>query len=142
MVDPSSEFVRQFPPAAYRRLSNFRFAIRKYLHFSEQAARESGFEPQQYQLLLTVKGLPENVPPTITALSDRLCLRHHSTVELVNRMVNRGMIERRSSDEDRRQALIALTADGEQALEQLCILHWQEMQKLAPALISSLREIV
>ena len=70
-------------PAAYQRLAEFRSRIRQFLHFSEEAARATGIEPQQHQLLLAIKGLPEGTRPTVTALSSRLCLRHHSTVELV-----------------------------------------------------------
>ncbi len=131
-----------FPNSAYRQLADLRCAIREFLHFSEQAARENGFEPQQHQLLLAVKGLPPGVRPTITALSARLCLKHHSTVELINRMAERGVVTRRHSAEDRREALIELTPAGEEALEKLSILHWQELQKQAPALSHALNAIV
>jgi DNA-binding MarR family transcriptional regulator len=132
----------EFPVSAYRQLAEFRFAIRRFLHFSEQAAREHGFEPQQHQLLLAVKGLPEGIRPTITALSARLCLKHHSTVELIDRMVERGVVARRASEEDKREALIELTRAGEQALKKLSILHWQELQKQEPALSEALQAIV
>ena len=132
----------EFSTSDYRRLADFRCAIRQFLHFSEEAARKNGFEPQQHQLLLAVKGLPEGVRPTITALSSRLYLKHHSTVELINRMVDRGFVVRRASDEDRREALIDLTPQGEEALRELSILHWQELQKREPALSETLQVIV
>ncbi len=135
-VDP------EFSLSDYRRLANFRCAIRQFLHFSEEAARENGFEPQQHQLLLAVKGLPAGVRPTITALSSRLCLKHHSTVELINRMVDRGFVVRRASDEDRRETLVDLTPRGEEALRELSILHWQELQKQESALSETLQSIV
>ena len=75
--------------AGFRRLAEVRHRIRQFLHFSEEAARSKGIEPQQHQLLLAVKGLPKGTRPTITALSQQLCLRHHSTVELVNRLVDK-----------------------------------------------------
>jgi DNA-binding MarR family transcriptional regulator len=132
----------EFSISNYRRLADFRCAIRQFLHFSEDAARKNGFEPQQHQLLLAVKGLPQGVRPTITALSARLCLKHHSTVELINRMVDRGFVVRRSSDEDRREALIDLTPRGEKALRDLSILHWQELQREESALSETLQLIV
>src|SRR5215472_13220733 len=68
--------------AGYRQLAEFRYRIRQFLHFSEEAARACRIEPQQHQLLLAIKGLPKGTRPTVTRLSNRLCLRHHSTVEL------------------------------------------------------------
>ncbi len=132
----------RFSHSAYQQLAEFRFRIRQFLHFSEEAAREKGLEPQQHQLLLAVKGLAPGTRPTIVALASRLCLRHHSTVELVNRMAARGLVMRRHDDKDRREALIELTDAGEEMLEKLSILHWQELQKQAPVLTEALKEIV
>lgn len=126
----------------YRNIAEFRYRIRQFLHFSEDAARTYGIEPQQHQLLLAIKGLPEGTRPTITAVSGRLCLRHHSTVELANRLVARGAISRRHSDEDGREVLLELTPAGEQILRDLHVLHWQELQSSGPALAESLRTIV
>ena len=137
---PSSS--SDFPLAAYRQLAELRYSIRQFLHFSEQAARDNGFEPQQHQLLLTVKGLPPGLRPTITVISGRLGLRHHSTVELINRMVERGVVTRRHSEPDRREALIELTCAGEELLRKLSILHWDELKKQAPALSDALQAIV
>jgi DNA-binding MarR family transcriptional regulator len=101
-----------------------------------------GIEPQQHQLLLAIKGLPKGTRPTITAVSSRLCLRHHSTVELANRLVARGAISRRQSDEDAREILLELTSYGEQILRELHLLHWQELQTAGPSLVESLCAIV
>ncbi len=131
-----------FPLTAYRQLAELRYAIRQFLHFSEQAARDNGFEPQQHQLLLAVKGLPPTLRPTITVISARLGLRHHSTVELIDRMVERGVVTRRHSEPDRREALIELTRAGEEVLRKLSILHWEELRKQAPALAAALQAIV
>ncbi len=128
--------------AAYQQLAEFRYRIRSFVHFSEQAVRSAGIEPQQHQLLLAVKGLPESTRPTVTALSHRLCLKHHSTVELINRLEQRGAVVRRHSHQDRREVLIELTPLGEAILEKLSVLHWQEVQSLAPALSSALETIV
>jgi DNA-binding MarR family transcriptional regulator len=128
--------------AQYRQIAEFRHRIRQFLHFSEEVARRNDIEPQQHQLLLAIKGLPEGTRPTITALSSRLCLRHHSTVELVNRLVARGTVSRRHSDEDGREVLLELTPQGEQILRRLSVLHWQELQAAGPALSDSLSAIV
>src|SRR5689334_24912655 len=89
----------------FQQLAEFRYRIRQFLHFSEEAARVSGIEPQQHQLLLAIKGLPEGTRPTVTALSSRLCLRHHSTVELIDRLVEHDAVARRHSEQDRREVL-------------------------------------
>jgi DNA-binding MarR family transcriptional regulator len=128
--------------AGYRKLAEFRYRIRQFLHFSEEAARLAGIEPQQHQLLLAIKGLPDSTRPTVTAISSRLCLRHHSTVELINRLVERGAVKRRHSEEDRREVLIELTPHGEQLLRMLSVLHWEELQNSGPALSEALQAVV
>lgn len=126
----------------YRKLAEFRCRIRQFLHFSEEAARLIGIEPQQHQLLLAIKGLPEGTRPTVTALSSRLCLRHHSAVELINRLVERGAVIRRHSQEDRREVLVELTPHGDHLLRKLSVLHWEELQNSGPALSEALQAIV
>jgi len=128
--------------AGYRRLSEFRYRIRQFLHSSEEAARSKGIEPQQHQVLLAVKGLPEGTRPNVTTLSQRLCLRHHSTVELLDRLVEHGAVTRRHSDEDRREVLIELTPHGEELLHQLSVLLWQELKVSGPALSESLSAVL
>jgi DNA-binding MarR family transcriptional regulator len=128
--------------ADYRKLSEFRYRIRQFLHFSEEAARLNGIEPQQHQVLLAIKGLPEGTRPTVTAISSRLWLRHHSTVELINRLVERGAVKRRQSEEDRREVLVELTPHGEQLLRTLSVLHWEELQNFGPALSEALRAVL
>lgn len=127
--------------AELRRLAEFRHHIRRFLHFSEEAAREKGIEPQQHQLMLAIKGLPPDMRPTLTALSHRLCLRHHSTVELVNRLVDRGAARRKPAADDRREMLVELTAHGEHLLQELSVEHVEELQKSGPALSKALRAV-
>ena len=124
--------------AGYRQLAEFRCRIREFLHFSEEAARSKGIKPQQHQLLLAIKGLPEGIRPTVNILSQRLCLRHHSTVELVDRLVEHGAVRRRHSDQDRREVLVELTPHGEDLLRQLSVLHWEELRSSGPALSEAL----
>ena len=127
---------------SYRQLAELRFCIRQYLQFSEQVARSAGIEPQQHQLMLTIKGLPESSIPTVSALANRLCLRHHSTVELINRLVERGAALRKPSELDRRQVLVELTPLGEELLEKLTAEHQKELEVYAPTLLERVNDIV
>jgi len=128
--------------AVYRQLAEFRYRIRRFLHFSEEIARSKGIEPQQHQLMLAIKGLAEDARPNLNTLSERLCLRHHSTVELVDRLEKQGAVTRRPSDRDGREVLIELTAHGEELLRQLSALIWQELMVTGPALAASLRVVL
>jgi DNA-binding MarR family transcriptional regulator len=122
-----------------RALAEFRYQIRRFLRFSEAAARAVGLEPQQHQLLLAVRGLPKEIPASIGELAERLQIQHHSTVELVDRMVKHGYVQRRRDQADRRQVLLQLTAKGEKILRELAGQHADELKILGPALIISLR---
>jgi DNA-binding MarR family transcriptional regulator len=124
--------------AGYRQLAEFRYRIRQFLHFSEEAARACHIEPQQHQLLLALKGLPWGARPTVTTLSQRLCIRHHSTVELIDRLVEQGAVTRRQCDQDHREVLIDLTSFGEELLHRLSGLLLQELRVTGPALAVSL----
>jgi DNA-binding MarR family transcriptional regulator len=126
----------------YRALAELRYQIRLFLHFSEQAVRSVGLNPHQHQLLLAIKGLPQNLRPTIRELSKRLQIRHHSTVELVDRLAHNGYVRRQRGGEDRREVLLLLTVKGERVLNELSLHHWTELRKAGPALISSLRAIM
>ncbi|MBV9085288.1 MAG: MarR family transcriptional regulator [Acidobacteriaceae bacterium] len=128
--------------AHYRRLAEFRYRIRQFLHFSEEVARIHGVEPQQHQLMLAIKGLPPGTRPTVRAISSRLCLRHNSTVELINRLAARGALVRRPSDEDRREVLVELTEYGEELLKRLSVVHWEELQTSGPALTEALQAVI
>jgi DNA-binding MarR family transcriptional regulator len=134
--------VKRLSLPEYRHISEFRYQIRQFLHFSEQAARENGIDPQQHQLLLAIKGLPESARPTIGTVAERLCIRHHSAVELVNRGVAQGSVVKQQGSADAREVLLSLTPQGEQILQKLSVLHWQELQKSGPALSTALRGIV
>jgi DNA-binding MarR family transcriptional regulator len=126
----------------YRRLSNFRFEIRKFLSFSEHAARGAGIEPQQHQLLLSVKGLPEELRPTIGVLADRLCVQHHTAVALVDKLEQRELVRRERSDVDRREVHVLLTAAGAALLRRLSALHKAQLRKVAPQMVEALTAIL
>ncbi len=128
--------------ADYRALHAFRYAIRQFLHFSEEAARAAGIEPQQHQLLLAIKGMPPGIEPDLAALAGRLQLRHHSVVELVDRLVALGLVERTRSEHDRRQVIVRITPPGEEVIHQLSVHHRRQLQSAGPALVRSLEEII
>lgn len=138
----SGELDAGISEVGFRRLAEFRHRIRQFLHFSEDAARSRGIEPQQHQLLLAIKGLPPGTRPTIHALAEQLCLRHHSTVELVDRLAQQGAVSRRQSHEDHREVLVELTPHGEALLRRLSILHWAELRISGPALCESLGNVL
>ncbi len=124
--------------ADYRALAEFRYQIRRFLHFSDQAARAAGLEPQQHQLLLALKGLPEGTRPTIGELAERLQIQHHSAVELVDRLVERGLAERSRAAADRRQVLVQPTPQGAEILAELSRHHRAELRSLGPVLVRTL----
>lgn len=126
----------------FQAMAELRYQIRRFLRFSEKAAREAGIEPQQHQLLLTVRGLPERLKPTVGVLAERMQLQHHSTVELIDRLVDRGFLCRLRATDDRRQVLVKLTHDGEQFLEKLAIHHLQEWQSAGPTFVRLLQAII
>jgi len=103
----------------YSALAELRHLIRRFVQEGDAAARQAGLEPQQYLLLLAIRGLPPGQEASIRALAERLSLRHHSTVELIDRMEARGYVKRMRGREDRRQVLISLQPRGEKLLERV-----------------------
>jgi DNA-binding MarR family transcriptional regulator len=126
----------------YATLADLRYQIRRFLRMREVAARSAGVEPQQYLLLLQVKGLEGRQAATIGALAERLQLRHHSVVQLVNRLAARGMVERRRDGRDHREVVVALRPAGEIVLARLARYSVDEIVAEGPALVSSLRRLV
>ena len=128
--------------AAYQKLAEFLYQIRHFLHIAEDAARAHGIGPQQRQLMLAIKGLPEGERPAITTLASKLCLKHHSVVELVNRLAERGVIARRRSTEDRPEVVVEMTPLGDEILGKLAGAHLQELNMSCPELCRILQAIV
>jgi len=124
-------------PSQFAALADFRYQIRKFLHFSEQVARASGLEPQQHQLLLALRGSGQ-VSPTIGYLAERLQIRHNSAVELIDRMSERGWVRRVPSRDDGRCVTVELTRSGEAMLGKLSVEHLRELQQTGPALVVAL----
>jgi len=129
-------------PRDFECLAEFRHQIRRFLRFSERAARDAGLEPRQHQLLLAVKGLPLNVRPRIAEVAERLQIHHHSAVELVNRLEARGFIRRERGSEDRREVMLQLTPKGERVLRELSLHHREELRSQGPALLEILQQLV
>jgi len=128
--------------SSYRALAEFRHQIRLFLHFSDEAARQAGIEPQQHQLLLAIKGIPIGTQPTIGRIAERLQIRHHSAVELVNRLTDHGAIVRETNPDDGREVRLRLTRDGERLLRKLSIAHHNELEKAGPALRDALNAVL
>ena len=128
--------------ADYRALASFRHEIRKFIAFSEQAARDAGIEPQQHQLLLAVRGLPEGMRPTIGAVAERLCVQHHTAVALVDKLEARGLIQRERSEDDRREVLLRTTRDGEALLRTLSTLHRLQLETVGPNMVRALERVL
>jgi len=126
----------------FKSMAELRYQIRRFLRFSENAAREAGIEPQQHQLLLAVRGLPEGLKPTVGVLAERMQLQHHSAVELIDRLVDRGFLCRLRATDDRRQVLLKLTHDGEEFLKTLSIHHLQELQSAGPRFVKILQGLI
>jgi DNA-binding MarR family transcriptional regulator len=126
----------------YKSMAELRYQIRRFLRFSEKAARQAGIEPQQHQLLLAVRGLPDGLKPTIGVLAERMQLQHHSTVGLIDRLVERGFLIRLRSTDDRRHVLVKLTRDGEEFLQTLSLHHLQELQSAGPTFVKVLQSLI
>lgn len=122
-------------------LAEFRYEIRRFLQFSEEAAAAAGLQPQQHQLLLQIAGAPEGTPVTIRYIADVMSLRHHSVVELSKRCEAAGLVRRTHDLIDRRCVVLKLTAQGDQALRQLSEMHARQLRDQAPSLIQALTRI-
>jgi DNA-binding MarR family transcriptional regulator len=129
-------------PPDFKAMAELRYQIRRFLRFSENAARGAGIEPQQHQLLLAVRGLPDDLKPTVGVLAERMQLQHHSTVELIDRLTDRGFLIRLRSTDDRRQVLVKLTGDGEEFLKRLSLHHLQELQSAGPRFVKVLQGLI
>jgi DNA-binding MarR family transcriptional regulator len=123
----------------YRALADFRFHIRQYLDFSDRAARDAGIEPKQYQLLLAIRGMPEDVKRTVGELANQLRIRHHSAVELVNRAERNNLVERARTGT---QVFVSLTYKGHKVLQQAVEERLHELRIVGPALVNTLRTLV
>ena len=123
----------------YHALAQFRFQLRRFLSFSETAARDAGLTPQQHQALLAIKGFSSAEPLSVGELAEFLLVRHHTAVELVDRMTRLRLLERIADEDDSRRILVKLTKKGEQKLRMLSKIHLQELQTASVALTKILQ---
>ena len=124
----------------YEGLAGFRFALRRFLAFSEAVTSAAGVTSQQYQALLVIK-IGSGGATMIKDLADQMLLKHHGAVQLIDRLVRAGLAERRHSPTDGRSVLVAMTAKGEKLLEQLASAHIKELLKQEPLLAESLSQL-
>lgn len=118
----------------YESLSEFRYLLRRFLEFSQSAARAVGLTAQQHQALLAIKGSPPHQLMVIGDLAERLQIRHHSAAELVNRLSDAGLIVRDHDINDRRRVVVSLTAKAERLLVDLSSAHLDELRRVGPML--------
>lgn len=130
-----------FSKNEYEILAEFRYALSQYLRFSKDAIEKAGITLQQHQAMLFIIGFPGKEQVTIGELAERLQIRHHSAVGLVNRLEEQGLVERHQNSDDRRQVLIGLTPRGVKVLKSLASLHRQELRQLGPQLCVMLEQI-
>jgi DNA-binding MarR family transcriptional regulator len=129
---------RRLNEQEYRLLSEFRYQLRSFLEFSEAAAARAGLTPRQHQALLAIKGAPVGAVPSVGYLAERLRIRHHSAVELVDRLAEAGLITREPDAEDRRRVRLKLTEIAEARLAKLSASHLTELSRLRPVLLELL----
>ncbi len=133
-ISPAPARIAPLSKADYERLAEIRNLLRRFAAFSEEAARRAGLTTHHHQALLAIKGFPGKESLTVGELAERLGVRHHSVVGLVDRLVSRGLVRRRTSLQDRRQVLIELTSKAEALLVDLSLAHRDELKRLAPLL--------
>ncbi len=132
MTDPGRQ--RDFAKQSYEALADFRYALRRFLAFSEQAAAVAGLTPQQYQALLAIKGAREQDTLAIGDIAERLMVRHHTAVELVDRLQRNGFVARRRDKSDARRVTVKLSAKAERTMNGLAAAHLQELKGIRPVL--------
>jgi DNA-binding MarR family transcriptional regulator len=126
----------------YHALSQLRYLIRRFLQEGDATARMAGLEPQQYLLLLAIRGLGPRQETSIRTIAERLALRHHSTVELIDRMEAHGFVKRTRGREDRRQVLVSLQPRGEKLLEKVVAQRIVELRSHGHALVESIGKLL
>jgi len=129
------------PLEAYRTLADFRYAIRQYLRFSEEAAKKEGLTPRQYQAILAIKAAEDQEPLGVGDLARVLFLHPHSAVGLIDRLETAGLVSRKSMASDRRRVLLELTQRGASVLEKLVITHRRELRRVSPIFLGVIEEI-
>jgi DNA-binding MarR family transcriptional regulator len=139
MVTKKRPIRKRMSKTDYERLSAFRYALRKFLKFSEEAAEAAGLTARQHQALLAIKGFPGRDHITNGELAERLKIQHQSAVGLVNRLEEKVMVARVAGDADGRESYVRVTRSGEAVLERLAAAHKTELKRIGPELASILQ---
>jgi DNA-binding MarR family transcriptional regulator len=126
----------------YLALAELRYRIRKFVHEGDAVATAAGLEPQQYLLLLMIRGIPEGQEATVSNLAERLVLKHHSVVELIDRLETHGYVRRNRSREDRRSVLVSLLPRGEKMLEEVAQHRISELRATGAALVNAISSLL
>jgi DNA-binding MarR family transcriptional regulator len=113
----------------YENLAEFRYQLRKFLHFSDSEAKKCGITPQQHQLLLSIMGYPGRDRATPGELAERLQITHHACVGLIDRTEKLGLVSRKQNPDDGRSVLIVVTEKGMEILEKLSAIHLSEIER-------------
>lgn len=138
----ASELTSELDVAHLKRLAEFRFQLRRFLHVSQGAAEQMGLRHQQYQLLQCVGGMPDAMAPTIANVAARMFLKHNSAVELVDRTIEQKLLRRLDDAADHRRILLSMTPLGERILASLAVFHTRELEQLGPELVRALDHIL
>ncbi|MBD0369914.1 MAG: MarR family transcriptional regulator [Pyrinomonadaceae bacterium] len=141
MVAKSANSKKRLTKREYESLSSLRYALRRFLKFSEEAAQAVGLTPNQHQALLAIKGYPGREHVTNGELAERLHIKHHSAVGLINRLEAQGLIVRNQSESDRREVYVTLTKRGAELLERLAAAHKEELRRVASQLSTILEDL-
>jgi len=132
----------QLRPNEYEALAELRYLGRKFLRFSKELLRfTAGLNPEQYEALLAVKASSSSNGITISELSERLQVKHHSAVNIVDRLVERKLVTRQAGETDRRQRHVALTNKGEKVIQELALVHWKELRSRSAEMIEALKRL-
>lgn len=134
--------LRTLQDSEYLALAEFRYQLRRFLRHMEDEVREAGIKPQQWQLVLAVKGLPKGQVPTISQLAERMQVNHNSMVELVDRCEEYGLVRRTRLGSDRRQVTLSITPEGETLLRRLGSAARRELRYVGPMLVESVLRLI
>ena len=126
----------------YRALAELRYRIRRFLRDADSVARAAGLEPQQYLMLLAIRGLPQGDQATIRTLADRVMLKHHSTVELIDRLESHGYVRRSRRRDDRRLVMVSLLPRGQRVLEGVARHRMSELRSNGRQLVDAINHLL
>jgi DNA-binding MarR family transcriptional regulator len=140
--EPLTDHIPELDLAHLRKLAEFRYQVRRFLHISHVAAEGAGMRFQQYQMLQCVCGMPEGVEPTIANVAARMFLKHNSTVELVDRTIAQGLLRRTGDPHDHRRILLRVTPEGERILASLGEFHTLQLEESGPELVEALNDVL